>query len=71
MTNDPTLKKRYRVVVLAWFKHDAFIEATDAAAAEAEIRRLWEENAGHEVFGFCDSGITSVEAEEPGQGTAS
>jgi hypothetical protein len=63
--------KRFRVVVLEWLAHDAVIEATDAAAAEAEARRLWEENAEHEVFSFDDSGIDGVQVEEIDQGGAS
>jgi hypothetical protein len=56
--------KRYRVTVLEWLAHYAVIEATDAEAAEAEARRMWEENAEHEVFSFRDSGIDGVDVEE-------
>jgi hypothetical protein len=56
--------KRYRVVVFEWLSHDAFIEAADASAAEAEARRLWASNAEHELFSFCDSGIDGVVVEE-------
>lgn len=66
----PTLK-RYRVVVLEWLSHDAVIEATDAAAAEAEALRLWADNAEHEVFSFDNSGIDGVQVEEIDQGGAS
>jgi hypothetical protein len=38
-----------------WLSHDAVIEAPDAEAAAAEARRLWAENAEHEVFSFDDS----------------
>jgi hypothetical protein len=37
--------------------HDAVMPAPAAEAAEAEARRLWAENAEHEVFSFDDSGI--------------
>lgn len=63
--------KRFRVVVIEWLAHKAVIEATDAAAAEAEARRLWEANAEHEVFSFDDSGIDGVQVEEIDQGGAS
>ena len=66
----PTLK-RYRVTVLEWLAHKAVIEATDAAAAEAEARRLWEDNAEYEVFNFDDGGIDGVQVEEIDQGGAS
>ena len=59
----PTLK-RFRVVVIEWLSHDATIEAPDAVAAEAEARRLWADNAEHEVFSFDDSGIDGVHVEE-------
>jgi hypothetical protein len=36
----------------------------DAQAAEAEARRLWAENAEHQVFGFDDSGIDGIHVEE-------
>jgi hypothetical protein len=38
--------------------HDAVIEARDAQTAEAEARRLWAENAEHDVFSFDDSAST-------------
>jgi hypothetical protein len=56
--------KRFRVVVIEWLSHDAIIEAPSAQAAEAEARRLWAENAEHEVFSFDDSGIDGVQVEE-------
>jgi len=56
--------KRFRVVVIEWLSHDAFIEAADATAAEAEARRLWASNAEHELFSFSDSGIDGVVVEE-------
>jgi hypothetical protein len=56
--------KRFRVVVIEWLSHDAVIEATDAAAAEAEARRLWTENAEHQLFSFDDSGIDGIQVEE-------
>lgn len=59
-----TTNKRYRVVVIEWLTHDAVIEANDAAAAEAEARRLWADNAEHEVFSFDNSGIDGVQVEE-------
>jgi hypothetical protein len=40
------------------------IEASNAQAAEAEARRLWTENAEHEVFSFDDSGIDGIQVEE-------
>jgi hypothetical protein len=63
MTISPTLK-RFRVVVIEWLSHNAIIEAPDAAAAEAEARRLWADNAEHEVFSFDNSGIDRVDVEE-------
>jgi len=56
--------KRFRVIVIEWLSHDAIIEAPNAAAAEAEARRLWARNAEHEVFSFDDSGIDGVQVEE-------
>jgi hypothetical protein len=56
--------KRFRVVVIEWLSHDAVIEAPTAQAAEAEARRLWDENAEHEVFSFDDSGIDGIQVEE-------
>jgi hypothetical protein len=56
--------KRFRVVVIEWLSHDAIIEAPSAQAAEAEARRLWAENAEHEVFSFDDSGIDGIQIEE-------
>jgi hypothetical protein len=56
--------KRFRVVVIEWLSHDAIIEAPNAKAAEAEARRLWAENAEHEVFSFDDSGIDGIQVEE-------
>ena len=46
--------KRFRVTVIEWLSHDTVIEAPDVQAAEAEARRLWAENAEHEVFSFDD-----------------
>jgi hypothetical protein len=31
---------------------------------EVEARRLWTENAEHEVFSFDDSGIDGIQVEE-------
>jgi hypothetical protein len=56
--------KRFRVVVLEWLSHDAVIEATDEAAAEAEARRLWATNDEHQLFSFDDSGIDGIQVEE-------
>lgn len=56
--------KLYRVVVVEWHSHDAFIEAADAIAAEAEARRLWPSNSEHELFSFDYSDIESVHVEE-------
>ena len=56
--------KRFRIVVIEWLSHDAIIEAPSAQAAEAEARRLWAENAEHEVFSFDDSGIDGIQVEE-------
>jgi hypothetical protein len=56
--------KRFRVVVIEWLSHDAIIEAPSAQAAEADARRLWAENAEHEVFSFDDSGIDGIQVEE-------
>jgi hypothetical protein len=57
-------RKRFRVVVIEWLAHDAIIEASDSETAEAEARRLWAENAEHELFSFDDSGIDGVQVEE-------
>jgi hypothetical protein len=54
--------KRFRVTVIEWLAHDAVVEAADAQAAEAEARRLWAENAEHQVFSFDDSGISASTA---------
>lgn len=59
MTTTPT-PQRYRVTVLEWLSHCAIIEATSPDAAEAEARRLWDENAEGEHFQFEDSGIDGV-----------
>jgi hypothetical protein len=56
--------KRFHVTVIEWLSHDAVIEAPNAQAAEAEARRLWAENAEHEVFSFDDSGIDGIQVEE-------
>lgn len=56
--------KRFRVVVIEWLSHDAIIEAPSAQAAEAEARRLWAENAEHDVFSFDNSGIDGIQVEE-------
>ena len=56
--------KRFRVVVIEWLSHDAVIEAPDAAAAEAEARRLWATNDEHQLFSFDDSGIDGIQIEE-------
>lgn len=56
--------KRFRVTVLEWLSHKAILEAPDAKAAEAEARRLWDENAEHQVFHFEDSGIDGVLVDE-------
>jgi len=56
--------KRFRVVVIEWLSHDAIIEAPDAAAAEAEARRLWATNDEHQLFSFDDSGIDGIQVEE-------
>jgi hypothetical protein len=61
--NTPRLK-RYRVVVIEWLSHKAFIEAESAQHAEDEAYRLWAENAECEVFRFEDSGIDGVMVEE-------
>ena len=72
MANDTTSKsKRYRVTVREWLVHSATIEATDAAAAEAEARRMWEDNSEYEVFNFDDGGIDGVQVKEIDQGGAS
>lgn len=62
MNTTPT-PQRYRVTVLEWLSHDAIIEASSPEAAEAEARRLWDENAEQELFSFRDSGIDGVEVE--------
>ncbi len=59
MTTTPS-PQRYRVTVLEWLSHEAIIEASSPEAAEVEARRLWDENAEHEVFQFEDSGIDGV-----------
>jgi len=62
MTTTPA-PQRYRVSVLEWLSYSAVIEAADPVAAEAEARRLWDENAEHEHFKFRDSGIDGIEVE--------
>ncbi len=62
MTTTPT-PQRYRVTVLEWLSHDAIIEASSREAAEAEARRLWDQNAEGEHFQFRDSGIDGVEVD--------
>jgi hypothetical protein len=37
---------------------------TTRPSAKAEARRLWAENAEHEVFSFDDSGIDGIQVEE-------
>ena len=66
----PSLK-RYRVTVREWRVHSATVEASDAAAAEAEVRRLREQNPEHGVFCFVESGIDGVTAEESDEAGAS
>ena len=56
--------KRFRVVVIEWLSHEAFIEAPDATAAEAEARRLWATNDEHQLFSFDNSGIDGIDVEE-------
>ena len=63
-SNTTPALKRFRVVVIEWLSHDAVIEATDANAAEAEARRLWTDNAEHQLFSFRNSGIDEIQAEE-------
>jgi len=59
-----TSTKTYRVTVIEWLSHQAFIEATSAEEAEAKACDLWADNAEHEAFSFEDSGIDGVTAEE-------
>jgi hypothetical protein len=59
MTTNPP-KQIYRVTVIEWLSHSALLEAESSQAAEAQARRLWEENAEHEAFRFEDSGIDGV-----------
>lgn len=56
--------KRFYVTVVEWLAHKAVIEAPHAAAAETEARRLWDENAEHQMFSFDDSGIDGIRVEE-------
>ena len=56
--------KRFDVTVIEWLTHKAIIEATNAAAAEAEALRLWNDNAEHQTFSFDNSGIDGVYVEE-------
>ena len=60
MTTTTPTRPRFRVTVIEWLSHSAFIEADDATAAEAEARRLWDENAEHDLFRFEESGIDGV-----------
>ena len=55
--------KRYRIVVIEWLTHDAVIEAEDEILAEDEARRLWADNAEHQLFRFRDLGIDGFEIE--------
>jgi hypothetical protein len=59
----PTLK-RYRVTVIEWLTHSAIITPTGTSAAEHGARRMWHENAEHDVFRFIESGIDGVQVEE-------
>ena len=63
-SNTTATLKRFRVVVIEWLTHDAVIEAEDEILAEDEARRLWADNAEHQLFSFRDSGIDGVEIEE-------
>lgn len=56
----PATRRLYRVTVIEWLTHDAMIEAASTDEAETEARRLWDENAEHEVFSFCASGIDGI-----------
>ena len=56
--------KRFHVTVIEWLAHKAVIEASDAVAAEAETRRLWDANEEHQFFSFDDSGIDGIHVEE-------
>lgn len=58
-----TNRQRYLVTVLEWLSHEAIIEAESPEAAEAEARRLWDENAEHEAFKFRDAGIDGVQVD--------
>lgn len=55
---------QYRVVVIEWLSHKAVIEAASPEDAEAEARRLWDQNAEMQLFSFEDSGIDGVVVEE-------
>jgi hypothetical protein len=56
--------KRYRVVVIEWLSHKAYIEAESAEDAEKKSRELWENKAEADVFVFEDSGIEGITVEE-------
>lgn len=56
----PKSLNRYRVTVIEWLSHSAILEAETSEAAEAEARRLWNEQAEDGVFRFEDSGIDGV-----------
>jgi hypothetical protein len=60
----PSLQPAYRVVVIEWLSHTAVIEAESRQHAEEEARRLWAENAEHEIFAFSDGGLDGVMVEE-------
>jgi hypothetical protein len=61
-------RKIFRVVVIEWLSHKAFIEAASAEDAERVARDLWSANAEHELFRFEDSGIDGVTVEEIAKG---
>jgi hypothetical protein len=53
-------KRRFRVTVIEWLRHDAIIDAADAEEAEELVIDLWNANSEAEIFRFRDSGLDGV-----------
>lgn len=56
--------KRFRVTVIEWLSHSAYLDASSAEVAEAIARELWANKAETDVFCFEDCGIDGVDIEE-------
>lgn len=64
MSDEAPAQRRFRVTVIEWLSHDAYIEATTPEAAEEEALRLWAEGNETETFSFNNSGVDGVVVEE-------